>query len=327
VVLPPDLADFTGRAEPLSRLDALMSGEQARIVLVTGPVGIGKTSLAVHAATMAQRRFPGGRIFLNARNEQGAARSSRSVLQDLVRFAGVAVPDGCDGDELAGRWQHWLMDRQVLLVFDDACDSAVLRAVLPLSGGSMVLATTRRHIAGLEYAAQVELAPMEASEAVVLLSRIIGAARVGADQPAALRIVRSVGLSPLAVRTVGAKLAALPHLRLPELAARLEDPDQLLNEMSTAQSGMRSRLSAGLADLAKPEWSALQRLASIATPRFTHEQALTVLSDVPERVRRLLESLIEVNAVTAPTAEVTAHAAVYELPTLLRCYVREVAAG
>jgi hypothetical protein len=120
VVLPPDLADFTGRAEPLSRLDTLMTAEEARIVLVTGIIGIGKTSLAVHAAALAQRRFPGGRIFLNARTEQGAVRSSRSVLQDLVRFAGVAVPDGCDCDELSGRWQHWLMDRQVLLVFDDA---------------------------------------------------------------------------------------------------------------------------------------------------------------------------------------------------------------
>jgi hypothetical protein len=199
--------------------------------------------------------------------------------------------------------------------------------VLPLSGGSMVLATTRRHIAGLEHAAEVELAPMEPLEAVILLSRIVGSGRVAADQPAALRIVRSVGLSPLAVRTVGAKLAVLPYLRLSELAERLEDPDQLLYEMSTAQSGMRSRLAASLADLAGPERSALQRLASIATPRFTQEQALTALSEVPHRVRRLLESLIEVNVVAAPAGEVTAHAAVYELPTLLRCYVRELAAG
>jgi len=31
--------------------------------------------------------------------------------------------------------------------------------------------------------------------------------------------------------------------------------------------------------------------------------------------------------VTVPVAEVAGHAAVYEVPRLLRCYVRELAAG
>jgi hypothetical protein len=40
----------------------------------------------------------------------------------------------------------------------------------------------------------------------------------------------------------------------------------------------------------------------------------------------MLESLIEANALTVPPAEVTAHATVYELPGLLRCYLRELPA-
>jgi hypothetical protein len=197
--------------------------------------------------------------------------------------------------------------------------------VLPLSGSSAVLATTRRQLDGLEYADRVELPPFEPAEAVTLLARIIGPARVGADPSAAGRIVRAVGLSPLAVRTVGTKLSVLPHLPLAELAARLEDPDELLSEMSTGSSGLRSRLAAGLVDLGDVEWMALRRLGSIATPRFTQDQAAAVLSEPPGRVRRMLETLIEANAVIAPAAEVTSHAAVYELPRLLHCYLRELA--
>jgi len=327
VVLPPGLGDFTGRTAPLTEIERLMGPDQSRIALISGTVGIGKTSLAVHAARLAERAFPDGRIFVNARTEHGASRSSQSVLQDLMRFAGLAVPDGCDGDELGNRWQRWLIDHQVLMVLDDVCDSAVLRAVLPLSGASMVLATTRHRLAGVEYAARVEVWPLRPSEAVAMLGSIIGAARVAAAAPAAEQIVHAVELSPLAVRTVGDKLSVLPHLPLAELAARLQDPDEVLSEISTPHSSLRSRLAAGLRDLTEYERSALQRLGSIATPWFTQLQAVTALSEVPGRVQRLLESLIEANAVTTPTAEVTAHAAVYEMSRLLRCYLRELPAG
>jgi DNA-binding SARP family transcriptional activator len=324
LVLPPDVADFTGRVDELDRIEQLLADGRSRIVLITGAVGIGKTSLAVHASGLAGQRFPNGRMFVNARTEQGAPRSSRSVLTELLRFAGQPAEE-YDGEELAGRWQRWLMDRQVLLAIDDVCDSAVLRAVLPLSGTSAVLATTRRQLDSLEYADRVELAPLEPGEAVLLLSRIIGAARAMADPSAVERIVLTVGLSPLAVRTVGAKLNVLMHLPLAEFAARLQDPDELLNEMSTRQSSLRSRLAAGLSDLREVEWSALQRLGSIPTPWFTQEQAAAVLSEVPRVAQRLLDSLVEANALTAPTGEVTAHSAVYEVPRLLRCYLRELA--
>lgn len=325
VVSPPALGDFTGRVAESKRIERLLAEGGPRIVLITGPVGAGKTSLAIHAAALARQRFPDGRIFVHARTEQGAPRSSRSVLLDLVRFAGLSVADTGDRDELAGQWQRWLMDRRVLLTLDDVCESALVRAVLPLSGSSVVLATTRRQLDGLEYAARVELPPLEPAEAVMLLTGIIGPARVRADPSAAERIVRAVGLLPLAVRTVGTKLSVLPHLPLAEMAARLEDPDELLSEMSTGSSSLRSRLAAGLGDLGDVERAALRRLGSIATPQFTQDQAATVLSEPPGRVRRMLESLIEANAVIAPTAEVTAHAAVYELPRLLRCYLRELA--
>jgi hypothetical protein len=167
---------------------------------------------------------------------------------------------------------------------------------------------------------------MEAAEAVSLLARMVGEQRVAADRAAAESIVRALGCSPLAVRTAGAKLAALRHVALAEFAARLEHPDELLSELCTGDGGLRHRLAAGLTDLPEPERTALRRLGSLGTPRFTLEQAVAVLAEVPNRVRRVLESLIEANVVAGPAAEVTAHAAVYELPRLLRCYLREASA-
>ncbi len=328
VVLPPDTAEFTGRAEPLRRLEALTAaGQPRRVVLVSGAMGVGKTALAVHAAWRAERRFPDGRLFLNARTEHATPRSVNSVLRELVRYVGLAVPEGSDSDELAGRWQHWLMNRQVLLTLDDVCDNAVLQAVVPLSPGSMVIATSR-HLAGADGAAQVELLPMEPAEAVDLLIGTVEAGRVAADLPAALRIVQVVGLTPLAIRAVGAQLTMVPQLRLADLAGRLEASGELLHELScAAQGGMRGRLAASVAELTDDERSALRQLAAISSATFTEEQAVGALSEALGRARRLLESLIEVHAVIRSTAEVAAHAAVYELPVLLRCFIHEAAAG
>jgi DNA-binding SARP family transcriptional activator len=331
-VLPPDLTDFTGRTEPLRKVEQELVSGTRRVVVVTGPVGIGKTSLAVHAAHRVERLFPDGRIFLNMRTEQGVARSPRSVLLNLLRFAGLAGQPGqteltdCDTEDLASRWQSWLLDRTVLLVLDDAGEAAPLRAVLPLSGASMVVSTSRRRLSWLEYAVRLELPPMAPAEAVSLLGRIIGAERVRREPAAAASIVDAIGLSPLAVRTAGIKLAMLRHVSLAEFAERLAQPDELLAELCTLESGLRGRLAVGLSELPEPERSALQRLAALGTSWFTLDQAAAELAEVPGRVRRLLESLVEANAVTVPMAEVTAHAAVYELPLLLRCYVRELAA-
>ncbi len=70
--LPADVADFTGRDEQVKRLCDLLSGAGAssdpgavRIAVVAGAGGLGKTSLAVHAAHRVRRRFPDGQLYVD----------------------------------------------------------------------------------------------------------------------------------------------------------------------------------------------------------------------------------------------------------------------
>jgi tetratricopeptide (TPR) repeat protein len=66
--LPADLGDFTGRADQVRLLAEVTDGTWQRpgvvpVCVVTGPGGIGKTSLAVHAAHQIRDRFPDGQLY------------------------------------------------------------------------------------------------------------------------------------------------------------------------------------------------------------------------------------------------------------------------
>ena len=72
--LPADVADFTGRDEQVKRLCDLLAGTgpgansdpgAVRIAVVAGAGGLGKTSLAVHAAHRVRRKFPDGQLYVD----------------------------------------------------------------------------------------------------------------------------------------------------------------------------------------------------------------------------------------------------------------------
>src|SRR5215467_6083874 len=66
--LPNDLADFTGRFEQTARVRAFLcpqAGTAARVVVISGPPGVGKTALAVRVSHQLQEHFPDGQLFVD----------------------------------------------------------------------------------------------------------------------------------------------------------------------------------------------------------------------------------------------------------------------
>src|SRR6476646_148365 len=113
--LPAPVDSFVGRqAELAGVLDALGDG---RLVTLTGPGGSGKTRLALEAATGVLPSFRDGVWFVSlaiAGNGQGVA--------PLV-VAALGVPEAPD-EPVADTLEHWLRDRQLLLVLDN-CEPIV----------------------------------------------------------------------------------------------------------------------------------------------------------------------------------------------------------
>ncbi|MFE1476263.1 BTAD domain-containing putative transcriptional regulator [Streptomyces cyaneofuscatus] len=341
--LPAAPRDFTGRREELRELLALLGSPDERVVVVSGPTGSGKSALALRAAHLLGDGFPDGRFHVQVRREDGSACTPAEVLCELGRLCGVRVPGGpvepavpvestvpadatvpAVSQGAADAWQRWLSLHRALIVLDDVPDEAFVRGLLPRSGPSSVVLTARGQLAGLAPVHRIALGALADGEALELLAKLIGPGRLRTDPAAALRIVRACGALPLAVGVGGMRLAVLRHLPLAEYADRLGDPSAALDELVAGDISVRLRMASGWQDLSADDRRALGRLAGPAQEGgFTLDGAMEALGCGERAAIRTVESLIDAGAVTSPAGEVTAHAALYEVPRLLCLYARE----
>ncbi|GLY29771.1 hypothetical protein Kisp02_31360 [Kineosporia sp. NBRC 101731] len=328
LALPPDLPDFVGRDAETDDLTGVLTGGGDPIALVRGPVGAGKTAVAVHVAHRLADRFPHGRIMVRLRFDDGSPRPPVSVLSEVLRRVGAELPPRAAGpldtiEALGQAWQDWARKRRVLLVVDGAGLLAPPPpGLLPVSGPGAALVTGRPWGGQAASAVPIELAPLTVAEAVELITALIGASRVAADRPAAQRLVIAAGLWPAAVRAAGLKLRRLRHLPLAEFADRLGETGRLLPELSGSEADLGRLVEADLTDLGAPERAALHQLGHLPAGSFSLTEAAGLLDTDPATALHLLEALIEHDLITPPTAEVSAHAVRYEIPFLIASFVR-----
>jgi DNA-binding SARP family transcriptional activator len=326
-LLPPDAADFTGREEELD--DVLHALRRAhRPVAVTGPVGVGKSALAVRAAHLLRADFPDGRLHLPLRTPDGTPRTPQAVATDLARFMDPCATPSTDPERTLAQWRDWLTDHRVLLVLDAVHDERQARALLPPPGPSAALATSRAPLSGLGATHQVDLAPHTEPQALALLTALIGPRRTDSAPAAARRIVTACGLLPSAVRLAGQKLAALRHLPLEEFADRLDDPRHVLDELAVGTCAIRHRLTGQWNALDDEQRHTLTRLARLPRPHaatldFTLDDAAHALGLDARDALGALEKLIVAGVVLSPPEEVSAHTARYALPRLTHVHAGE----
>ncbi|SDM08453.1 Predicted ATPase [Geodermatophilus siccatus] len=234
--LPARLTSFLGRETDLRRVvDLLLT---ARLVTVTGPGGVGKTSLALEAARAAADRL-GGVAFVRLAGVTDPEQVPSAVLAALeLRDAATATAE----DQLLGH----LRDRAVLLVLDNCehlADASAVLAERLLESCSQVrlLATSREPLAArgeVQYAVDPLPVPagepggdVAASAAVQLFvdrARAVlpgFAVRDQAEAAAVADICRHLDGMPLALELAAARVAALP---VEELARRMGDRFALL---------------------------------------------------------------------------------------------------
>src|SRR5215468_7770882 len=326
--LPPDIEDFTGREDALERLRVRMAGRPngSTAVVITGAVGtagVGKTTLAVHVAHQLRPKFPDGQLYVNLRGAEAQALAPAEVLGRFLRALGVegqCLPQ--DVDSRAGLYRSLLADRRMLVVLDNASDEAQVRPLLPAGAGNAVLVTSRVRLAGLTPAEVIDLGVLPPEQAVELLGKIVGADRVAAESGAASQLAALCGYLPLALRIVGARLAAKPHWRVQRLADRLGAHHRRLDELAVGDLEVRASFTLSYQAVGEVERRAFRLLGLLEVPDFA-PWMLTALLNVPASdAEEIAERLADAQLLDT-VGEDAAGQIRYRCHDLLRLFARE----
>ncbi len=331
--LPPAVSDFTGRTAQIEAiLDVLRlpegAGSAVGLVAVTGMGGIGKTTLAVHAAHKLVASYPDGHLYVNLRGYgPGLPMSTADALRNLLRSLGVElqlIPD--EVEEASAMLRSQLTGRRFLLFLDNAADVQHVMPLLPGSPGSAAIITSRGSLANLPGARQVRLDALSESESVALLAGVVGPSRVAAEPKAAEVLAAFTGRLPLAVRLIGGRLAARPNWPIQHLVDLLEDEDRRLDSLGSDETGVRANIASSF-DFLETSDRPLDREAVRALPLLSIPDGSDLrtpvaarLLDVPARkADALLERLADLNLLESLAPER------YRLHDLIRAYARELA--
>ncbi|MBM7076253.1 ATP-binding protein [Micromonospora humida] len=305
---PAPPCHFTGRAAALRTLgDAARrpSGDrqQATVVVVTGPAGVGKTGLVARAAADLAPEFPDGCFFVDLRGMDDVPTPPGEALHLLLRALGVPerrIPAGLD--ERATAYRSVFCQRRALVVWDNAADEAQARPLLPGAGPGLVLVTSRRRLSGLDVARWLSLEPLPAEESTAML-RAIAAPDADADPTGWAELARHCGHMPLALRVTGQRLSDEPGLSVGELNRRFTGEQARLTVIDAGAAGIHTALSLSYRRLEADLRRTFRRLSLVPGPDFGPEPVAVVGDADVEEAERRLEALVESGLVAAVPAD------------------------
>ncbi|MGW2146616.1 AfsR/SARP family transcriptional regulator [Nonomuraea bangladeshensis] len=347
-LLPADIADLAGRERETRDLVTALDASDAAaglaaggasgaaaggarrvasvapvIVAVSGPPGVGKTTLAVHVAHLVRDRYPDGQLFVRLHGASASPRDPSDLLAELLRALGVdsaGVP--ASTEERAATYRAMIADRAVLVLLDDAAGAAQVQPLIPGTPRSAVLLTSRGPLPALPGAVTYALDVPTPAGARALLAGVAGADRMASDPEAAQAILDACGRLPLALRIAGARLATRPAWPLAELARRLADASAL-NELRAGHLDVRATFEASYATLSPPARHAFRLLGSVAADGVAAWTVAALAGASPYDVDGSLEELAVAGLITAGAADAAAQPR-YRMHDLLRGFAGEL---
>jgi len=330
--LPADVAGFTGRADHLDQLTALLDhdGEPPAAVVITaiaGTAGVGKTALAIHWSRRVAERFPDGQLYVNLRGFDPTGTVANPV--DAVRgfLDALDVPTSripADPDAQVALYRSEIAGRRILIVLDNARDADQVLPLLPGTPTALVLVTSRNQLTSLIVAEGAHLLTLDLlafAEARQFLTHRLGADRVAAEPEVVDAIITRCARLPLALAIVAARAAIRPHFPLAAVAAELDDAHGGLDALhgGDAVTNLRAVFSWSYRTLSTDAARLFRLLGVHPGPNISEAAAASVAGVPLPQVRPLLAELATAHLIVENAPDR------YAFHDLLRAYAHQLA--
>ncbi|MFF7457962.1 tetratricopeptide repeat protein [Kitasatospora sp. NPDC008115] len=310
-----------GRRDDLRRLlggaeEAVEQGGVVTVSAILGMAGVGKTTLALHAAHLMRGRFPEGYVHLNlgAHAVNRRPLAPQAVATALLRRLGVpATTIPLDSEELFALCAEVLATRRAVVVLDDAATAAQLRPLLPTAPAALILVTSRRRLAELPGSRPVFLDLLSVDDAVALFISVVGRERAD-DRSRIVEIVEGCGLLPLAIEIAASRFKARPSWTLDHLALRLSRKTGRLAEIRHDTESVARAFEMSYRSLPADQQEAFRLLGAHPGPDIGLHAAAALLGRPVDETDHLLEALLHCHLVQENSPER------YQLHDLLRDY-------
>ncbi|GIE97982.1 SARP family transcriptional regulator [Paractinoplanes rishiriensis] len=320
--LPRTVGDFTGREAAVRRLLGVVEAagpHEPALAVIDGMAGSGKTTLALHVASLVGDQFPDAHLFVDLHGHSDREPLDPAVaLLLLLRQLGIdadRVPPALD--ERIDLWRNELARRRVLAVLDNAASTRQIAELLPAAPGSLALVTSRRRLSGLDSVHNESLSVFTEDEALAMLARIAGE-RVGLEPEAAAEVVQRCGGLPLALRLAGARLAHRPRWQVADLVRRIGT--SALPELAAEDRTVAGAFALSYGQLAAPAQRLFRLLGLHPAPRFD-VLAVAAIDDLSTAdAEDLIDDLVDVHLLEEPAP------GVFRFHDLLREYATALAA-
>lgn len=317
-------AHFTNRNAELVSLHRINDFRRAggpALAVMSGPGGVGKTTLALRWLHEVSDQYPDGQLYADlASGPAGEPESMGSVLGGFLRALGVSgsqVP--AEAEEAAGLFRSITARRHIAILLDNAVSAAQVRALLPSSETSTVVVTTRWRLGGLtmDGAEFLAVTPLQKQAGRELLTSTVGQRRASAEAGAVAGLVNLCAGLPLALSIVGARLATRPQWPIARVVRELKDEQRRLQALAVEEVSVLSVFDVSYDGLPRETARAYRWLGLHPGPDFSAEAAAAALELPDEDTTALLESLVDASLLDA------GHWGRYRFHDLVRLHARQ----